>query len=130
MGGAGNELFGGAAHLVELFHEVGFGVEAAGGVDDEDLGPAGFGGGAGVVEGGRGVATLLGFDDLDAGALGPDFELLDGGGAEGVGGAEQHATVLGGEVRGELARGGGFAGAVDPDHHDDFRARLRVIDGR
>jgi len=26
------------AHLVELLHEVAFGVEAAGGIDDEDLG--------------------------------------------------------------------------------------------
>ena len=52
MRSAGDKLFGGAAHLVELFHEVGLGVEAAGGVDDEDVGVAGFGGGAGVVEGG------------------------------------------------------------------------------
>ena len=28
--------------------------------------------------------------------------------------------VLAAEERGELAGGGGFAGAVDADHHDDF----------
>ena len=52
VGGAGDESLRGATHLVELLHEVGFGVEAAGGVDDEDLRAARLGGGAGVVEGG------------------------------------------------------------------------------
>src|SRR3569833_2367017 len=35
VGRAGDELGGGAAHFIELVHEAGFGVEAAGGVDDE-----------------------------------------------------------------------------------------------
>src|SRR3979490_1573888 len=68
--GAGDEFCCGAAHLVQLFHEVGFGVEAAGGVDNQDLGASGFGGGAGVVECGAGVASLFCLDDLDVGALG------------------------------------------------------------
>ena len=71
VGCAGDELLGGAAHLVELLHEVGLGVEAAGGVDDEDVGAARLGGGAGVVEGGGGIAALAGLDDVDAGALRP-----------------------------------------------------------
>jgi len=50
--GAGDKFFGGAAHLVEFLHQVGFGVEAACRVYDEDLGAAGFCGGAGIVEGG------------------------------------------------------------------------------
>jgi hypothetical protein len=37
---AGDEFFGGAAHLVELFHEVGLGVETACGIGDEDAGAA------------------------------------------------------------------------------------------
>ncbi len=129
MWGAGNQLGGGAAHLVQLFHQVGLGVEAAGGVDDEDLGGTGFGGGAGVVERGGGVAALPGLDDGDVGAGGPDLELLDGGGAEGVGGAEQDGTSLSGEVGGELAGGGGLAGAVDADHHDDLGRRVGMVDG-
>src|SRR4029077_7473299 len=60
MWGAGDEFFRGATHLVELLHEVCFGVEAASGVDDEDLRAAGLGGDAGIVEGGGGVATLFG----------------------------------------------------------------------
>ena len=102
-----------------------FGVEAAGCVDDEDASGARFGGGGGVEEGGGGVAALAGLDDVDAGAGGPDFKLLDGGGAEGVGCAEQDGAALGAIKRGELAGGGGLAGAVDADHHDDFRAARR-----
>ena len=49
---------GGAAHLVELVHEAGLGVEAAGGVDVEVVDVAGFGGGDGVVEDGGGVAAV------------------------------------------------------------------------
>jgi hypothetical protein len=42
------------------------------------------------IEGdGGGVAALLALDDLDAEAIGPDLELPDGAGAEGVARAEQ-----------------------------------------
>ena len=63
-------------------------------------------------------------DDVGAGALAPDFQLLDGGGAEGVGGAEQDAVALGLEAGGEFADGGGLAGAVHA-HHQDHGGRLR-----
>jgi len=43
VGRAGETTGGGAAHLVELVHEAGFGVEAAGGVDVEVVYAAGFG---------------------------------------------------------------------------------------
>ena len=46
-------------------------------------------------------------------ALAPGGELLGGSGAEGVGGAEHDVLVLGDEDPGELAHGGGLAGAVD-----------------
>src|SRR5580692_2898906 len=39
---------GGARHFVELLHKARPGVEAAGGVDEEDVGGAGFGGGESV----------------------------------------------------------------------------------
>ena len=84
---------------------------------------------AGVEERGGRVAALAGLDDVDAGALRPDFELLDGGGAEGIGCAEQDGAALGAEERSELAGGGGLAGAVDANHHDDFRWGGGVRDG-
>ena len=65
---------------------------------------AGLGGGDGVVEDGGRVAALAGLDHLDAGAGGPDFKLLDGGGAEGVGGAEQDGAVLGADTRRRACR--------------------------
>ncbi len=117
---AGHLALGRATHLVELFHEVGFRVEAAGGIDEHEVGLAGFGGGERVEKGGGRIAALLGLDKVDAGALRPDFELFDGGGAEGVGGAQEHASAFATVKRGEFAGGGGFAGAGDADHHDDL----------
>ena len=90
MGCAGDQFCSRAAHLVEFVHETGFGVEAAGSVDNQLVDMAGFGGGGRVVEDGCRVAAPAGLDHLHAGAGGPDFKLLDGGGAEGVGGAEEN----------------------------------------
>ena len=100
-------------------------MQAAGGVDVEIVDGAGLGGGDGVVEDGRRVAALPGLDHLDAGARGPDFKLLDGGGAKCVGGAEEHGAALRAGPCGELAAGSGFAGAVDADEESDFGRRLR-----
>ena len=66
-----------------------------------------------------GVGALRAAHDVDADALAPGGELLDGGGAERVGRAEGHGEVLGDEDAGELADGGGLAGAVDADDEDD-----------
>ena len=65
------------------------------------------------------VRPLLRADQLAAGALRPFGELLDGGGAEGVAGGQQHRLAqLLLEVPGELADGRGLAGAVHADHED------------
>jgi len=93
VGCAGDEFFRGATHLVELLHQIGLGVRAAGGVNDDDLCAAGLGGGRRRHRVRRRDRHLVGFDDLNVGALGPDFELFDGGGAEGVGGAEQDGAA-------------------------------------
>ena len=45
-------------------------------------------------------------------------QLFDGGGAEGVGRAQQHAALLGAETMGEFADGGGFARSVDANDQD------------
>ena len=61
---------------------------------------------------------------------GPDFELLDGGGAEGVGGAEDHRGAFFLPAVGELADGGGFAGAVDADDEENagrWRGAIRRL---
>ena len=60
------------------------------------------------------VATNCGL-----GAVGPDPQLLDGGGAEGVAGRQGDLRAFLGQALGQLADGGGLAGAVDPGHQDD-----------
>ena len=87
-------------------------------------------GGGGVKERGRRIASLLGLDDGDAGPRSPDLKLLDGRGAEGVGGAQQHGLALAAVERGQLAAGGRLARAVDADQQDDLRRSRRVADGR
>lgn len=58
-------------------------------------------------------------DEFGVGAGGPDFELFDGGGAEGIGGGDENSFAFVVEAAGEFAGGGGFAGSVYADHHDD-----------
>src|SRR5207302_5411611 len=94
---------------------------AACGIHDDVIHAASFGGLHRVKQHGRGVAARLGLDDFGAGALAPDLQLLDGGGAESIGGGEQHALALRAQQAGQLADGGGLAGAVHPDHQQNFR---------
>ena len=66
-------------------------------------------------------------DDLAARALRPAGELLDGRGAERVGGAEHDLQPeLALQVPGELADRRRLAGAVDADGHDHRRRRAHV----
>ena len=57
--GAGHALLDDAADLGQLAHQVVLGVQAAGGVDDQDVDVARDGGIAGVEGDGGGVAALL-----------------------------------------------------------------------
>ncbi len=82
------------ADLAELGHQVVLGVEAAGGVDDQLVDLARLGRVDGVVDHGARVGALALADDLDAQALAPERELLDGGGAEGVARGEHHPLAL------------------------------------
>ena len=112
--------------LFEFLHEVVFVVEASGGVADEELSTEAFGFFVAVEADSGGVAVLRAFDEGDLEALGPDLELFDGRGAEGVGGGQDDAVALVVEEVGEFGGGGGFAGAVDADHEEDFRASVGV----
>ena len=104
-------------------------MQAAGRIDEDDIHGAGLGGLERVEQDGARVGTLLLADDVDAVALGPDLQLLDRRGAEGVGGAEQHAFAFGPVAGGEFTDGGGFARAIHAhDQHDGGR-RGRFHDG-
>ena len=106
-------LAGHADDLLQLTHELGRGVQAAGGVDKGETGALALRRVEHVVADASRVAAALPGHDAHARALAPDLQLLDGGRAEGVGAADQagHACFLGGP--GDLAHRGRLARAVD-----------------
>src|SRR3990170_3233281 len=115
--------------LGELGHELGFVLEAPGGVDEEHV--RGFRAGAlerFIGDPCRVGPHLLG-DDLDAHTPTPHFELIDGRGAEGIGGGEHDAQTLALELMRHLGRGGGLAGAVHADHEEDMGTCAREREG-
>ena len=136
--GARDPLVDDAADLGQLVHEVRLGVEAAGGVGDQDVGVAGDGGVEGVEHHRGRVSVGRMGHDLRVRALSPDPQLVDGGGAERVGRRKNDSPSLGTLAGGQLADRRGLAGAVDADdEHDGGRTLggrdglpvLRVADG-
>ena len=114
--------------LAELVHQAGLVLQAAGGVDEDGV-DAVVDAVLDRLEGhAGGVAALGAADDLDADALAPGGELVDGRGAERVGRAERDREVLGDEDAGDLADGGGLAGAVDADDEDHARVAVGAGD--
>src|SRR5690348_8223615 len=122
---AGDHFGRSALHFFEFGHQIGFRVQATSGVHDDDIGRARLGGGHGIVNHGSGVGAGLLLDDFHAIALGPDFELLDGRGAESVCGTKDYAAMLLPQPVCQFADAGRFAGAIDP--HDEDYARARAV---
>ena len=77
-------------------------MQAAGGVDNDVIRLARDRGLQRIEENGGRIASGFGLDDFRSGALSPDFKLIDGGGAESIGGAEQDVFPWSGNLR-ELA---------------------------
>ena len=98
-------------------------MQAAGRVDEHDVGAARAGGGHAVVHDGRGVAALRLLHDVAAHALGPLGELLHGRGAKGVAGHHERRLAHLLEPPGDLADGRRLARAVHADHEDHGRLR-------
>ena len=96
-------------------------MQAAGRVDEDELGAAALRLLHDVVADARRVGAALARDHVDARALAPHLELLDGGGAEGVGAADQAARAGVAGAPGELAHRRGLARAVDA--HEEHAAR-------
>src|SRR5215218_4570935 len=106
--------------LAELVHEPALGVQATGGVDDDDLGAVALG----LLDrlegdGCRILALALGTHDAHARALGPRRELVDGRSTERVGRAHHDAPVVTAEEPRELTDRRGLAHAVDADDEHD-----------
>jgi hypothetical protein len=66
-----------------------------------------------------GIGALFARDHRGAGALTPFLQLVDGRGAEGVGGGDHHLLAVGGKARGELADGRGLARAIYAGNQND-----------
>src|SRR5260370_41352644 len=82
-------------------------------IHDDDIGRARLGGGNGVVNYRCRVGAGFLFNDLNAVALRPDFQLLDRSRAKRVRGAKHHAASFLAKPLGELSDAGGLARAVD-----------------
>ena len=113
-------------HFVE---EVLFLAMPARGVNDDDLEALFFEFGntfcgdlGGVCGGERAEVGDFGF----GGIL---FELVEGAGAEGIGADEAGFEAPGTVVAGEFGAGGGFAGALETDEHDDVGFSFFGLEG-
>ena len=121
MGRVGVEFLQHAGDLAQLVHQSALRMQATGGIGDQHIGAAR----ARCLQrienhaGRIGILALRYHRDLVAFA--PGLELLDGGGAEGVAGGEDHLVAFVAIAAGELADGGGLADAVDADGKDDER---------
>ena len=117
--GIGQLPFHDAADFVQLIHQILLVMESAGGVNENHICALGFGRLDAVEHHRCGVCALVLTDNAAAGALGPDFQLVSCGGAEGIACYQQNILPLLGQLSGNLADGGGFAHAVDTDdqHH-------------
>ena len=104
-----------AHHFPQFFHQVLFGVQPPGGVGDQHVHVARTRRFDGIEQHGRRIRAGRMFNHVAAGALPPDFQLLDGGGAEGVSGDQQHVFALRLEFARQFADCRGFARAVDAD---------------
>lgn len=129
VGSVGHEFLHDLFDFAQFVHESDFVVEAASGVDDDDIGLFGDGGLEGVVGHGGGVGVHALLDDGDTYAVGPKLKLLDGGGAEGVGSTEHDAFAGLFVLVSEFGNGGCFANAVNPYNKNDVgMSRKRGIE--
>ena len=91
MGRGGVELFHHAVDFLQFSHQIGFVLQPARSVNKQHIDALFAGAGEGVISEASGIsAGAVARHHFAAGALTPDFQLLDCGGAEGVGGGHHH----------------------------------------
>jgi hypothetical protein len=120
VGRAGDLLRGDVADLGELLHQVLFGLETAGRVDDEDVGLAGDGGVGGVVDDAAESAPILCLMMSDA-QPSPRWRAGRRRRRGSVAGAEDDLLASRLEGLGELGMEVVFPDAVDAADEDDGR---------
>ena len=121
---AGDHLAHDVADFGQLVHQVDLVVQTARRVDQHHVGAVGLGRGQRVERHRCRVRTHLLTDHRGSRTVGPDLELVDGGGAERVGGADPDLLSGFGELGREFADGRGLSGAVDAHDHHHVRFAL------
>ena len=104
-------------------------MQAAGGIDDDDVRAAGLRCLNGVEHHSSRVGALFMLDDVHTRTLRPDGELVGCGGAERIRRREEHTVALFLELGGELADRRRLADAVDADDEHDRRLRRKQEHG-
>ena len=115
------------ADLLELRHQVDARVQAAGGVDEDDVAAARLARGDRVEHDRGRIGAALRADEIHAGARRPDLQLLDRRGAERVGRADERRQPRVLDHPRQLADRRRLAGAVDADDQHDVRLRRSAI---
>ncbi len=118
MRGSREGFVGDPADLLELLHEVGFGVEAASGVYEDDVTAAVLGSLDGVEDDGCGIAATFPFHKLYFSFFSPFLELFGGSGSKGICSSHEDLFPFGGVPLGQLGDGGGLAVAIGADNKD------------
>src|SRR5262249_50877327 len=78
-----------AMHLLQLLHQVLFGMQPAGGVQEQIVSLARLRGRNRVMRHSRGIGTVSSGYDLDLQSLPPEFQLLNGSGPKSITGTQQ-----------------------------------------
>ena len=104
-------------------------MQAAGGVDDDDVAAVAPRPLDRVVGDGRRVSPALALDELGVGTLCPDPELLLRGGTEGIRRGDDDGVAVLAQTERELADRRRLAGAVDADD-EDHRRLAGEVDAR
>jgi hypothetical protein len=80
-----------ATDLLQLLHQVDLGLQSSRSIEDTDIVLAIARLHAGAMSDGGRIASLFSQDDIASDPFGPDFELFDGGSAEGIPCPKQHS---------------------------------------
>jgi hypothetical protein len=127
---AGQALRDHASNLLQLVHQAAAGVQSAGRVDDDDVDVARDGRIDRVERDGRRITPRSPADEVGAGALRPDAELIDRASAKRVGGADDDALALPSQQVRELADERRLSRPIHAEHEDHGRRVDRQSEGR
>ncbi len=128
MRSGGIELGGDAPDLFQFFHEIEFGVQPPGGIDDKDVGAAAFRRLIRVINDRAGVGAGQVGDNIHTDPLTLFFKLVDGCRPESVRRRQEDGLAFLFEFISKLGDGSGLAAAVDAD--DQVNARRSAVGNR